>query len=204
MKRRGFTLLELLIVISIIGVLVAIGLPALVAARKHSKEKACRATIAQVDTALTSYESKFADYPPSGGFVRGANDVNQGSESLVWHLFTTQKGGPYLDMSTWEDALVNGDGDVAPKAPDSSVYMKTDMVELADQFRNPIVYFHNRDYSKPAKYGKYTIAGKDVDCVPQKSPKTGNYHSPGKYMLWSAGGDDENQNGGEGDVASWN
>ncbi|MCC6737802.1 MAG: type II secretion system protein [Planctomycetia bacterium] len=204
MKRRGFTLLELLIVISIIGVLVAIGLPALVAAKRSSKEKAVRATIAQIDTALTSYETKFADYPPSGGFVKGANDVNQGSESLVWHLFTTQKGGPFLDMSTWEDALVNTDSDSTSKPPDSSTFMKNDLVELGDAFRNPIVYFHNRDYSKPAKYGKYVLAGKDADCVPQKSTKTGNYHAPGKYMLWSIGGDDENHNGGEEDIASWN
>ncbi|KAF0242117.1 MAG: hypothetical protein FD180_4100 [Planctomycetota bacterium] len=196
--------MELLVVISIIGVLVAIGLPALVAARKHSKEKACRAVGVQIDTALTSYETKFADYPPSGGFVKGANDINQGCESLVWHLFTTQKGGPFLDMSTWEDSLVNGDADATAKPPDSSMFMKNELVELADPFKNPFVYFHSRDYSKPAKFGKYTLAGKEVECVPQKSLKTGNYHAPGKYMLWSIGGDDENQNGGEEDVASWN
>ncbi|MCE9582934.1 MAG: prepilin-type N-terminal cleavage/methylation domain-containing protein [Planctomycetes bacterium] len=204
MKRRGFTLLELLVVISIIGVLIGIALPALMSAKRHSKEKACRSTITQIDTALSSYETKFADYPPSGMFVKGANDLNWGSESLVWHLFTTQKGGPYLDMSTWEEKLINVDADATAKAPDQSTYMKNELMELGDEFKNPFIYIHNRDYAKPSKYGKYTIGGKEVDCVPQKSPKTGNYHSPGKYMLWSAGGDGENQNGGEEDIASWN
>lgn len=200
----GFTLLELLIVISIIGVLVGIALPALVVAKKHSKEKACRADLAQIDQALTGYETKYADYPPTGGFAKGANEVNWGSESLVWHLFTTQKGGPYLDMSSWESKLVNTDTDATAKPPDQSQFAKNDLMELGDAFRNPFVYFHNRDYGKAAKFQKYTISGKDFDCVPQKSPKTGNWFSPGKYMLWSAGGDDENNNGGEEDVSSWN
>ncbi len=196
--------MELLVVISIIGVLAALAIPALFAARKRSKVSACRTTITQLDNALTSYESKFADYPPSGGFTKGSNDINQGNESLVWHLFTTQKGGPFLDMSSWEAELINGDADAAAKPPDSSNYMKNDLVELGDAFKNPFVYFHSRDYQKPAKFGKYTIAGAEVECVPQKSAKTGNYYSPGKYMLWSAGGDDENNNGSEEDVASWN
>jgi prepilin-type N-terminal cleavage/methylation domain-containing protein len=204
MKTRGFTLIELLVVISIIGVLVGLGLPALISARRRSKENACRASLQNIDTGLVAYEKAYGDYPPSGDFVKGANQVNQGGESLVWHLFTTQKGGPFLDMATWENKLCNTDFDKAAKPPDKSQYQNSDLVELADEFKNPFVYIHSRDYAKPAKYQKYGITGREQDCVPGKSAKTGNFHAPGKFMLWSAGSDDTNNNGEDGDIASWN
>jgi len=203
MKRRAFTLLELLVVISIIGILVAIGLPALMAAKKASKEKACRASISNIETALGSYEAKFGDYPPSGDFVKGANTLNQGGESLVWHLFSTTKGGPYLDMSTWESKLGNSDADDAGKKPDNSVYQLSEMKELEDEWKNPFIYFHWRDYAKPARFSHYMIHAEEQDCVPAKSSKSGAYHGPGKFQLWSAGSDDKNNNGEEGDIAPW-
>lgn len=204
MKTRGFTLLELLIVIAIIGVLVGIGLPALVAAKRASKEKACKADVVQISSALDSYTSKHGDYPPTGGWLKGINDVNVGNEGLVWHLFINKSGGPYLDMASWEGKLENKDADDGGKKNPDSVYQKTELPELVDEFHNPYIYFHHRDYAKPDKYSKYTIAGQEQICKPGKSDKTGNYHAPGKFQVWSAGSDDTNNDGGEGDIASWN
>jgi prepilin-type N-terminal cleavage/methylation domain-containing protein len=202
-SRSGFTLVELLVVISIIGVLVGIGLPALMAARRSSKEKAVKADLIQIESGVSTYETKWGDYPPSGAWAKGMNDENTGSESLVYHLFMNTKGGPYLDLSTWEGKLINRDADAAAKANPDSVISKPDLFELGDGFGNPVVYFHHRDYAKPAKYAKYTFIFGTVECAPAKSDKTGNYHAPGKFQLWSAGSDDANQNGGEDDIATW-
>ena len=106
-------------------------------------------------------------------------------------------------MSMTSSRTINTDADDAGKKPDDSVYALTELKELGDEFRNPFVYFHHNDYAKPDKYMKYMITGSEAECRPQKSDKSGNYHAPSTYMIWSAGSDDKNDNGGEGDVAPW-
>lgn len=55
MKRKGFTLIELMIVISIIGVLAAIAIPNFRSAREKSNQRACYANQKTVLGALEMY-----------------------------------------------------------------------------------------------------------------------------------------------------
>lgn len=57
--REGFTLVELLIVISIIGVLVAIAVPSYILAQKRSKTKACIANMKIIHDAIARYMTDF-------------------------------------------------------------------------------------------------------------------------------------------------
>lgn len=63
--RHGFSLIELLVVIVIIGILMALILPALNGARIRAKITAVATEITQLDQALVSFESKFKSLPPS-------------------------------------------------------------------------------------------------------------------------------------------
>jgi prepilin-type N-terminal cleavage/methylation domain-containing protein/prepilin-type processing-associated H-X9-DG protein len=61
--RRGFTLVELLVVVAIIGVLVSLLLPAVQAARESARLSHCKNNLRQIGLALTAYESRCGAFP---------------------------------------------------------------------------------------------------------------------------------------------
>ena len=58
-RRQGFTLIEIMIVIAIIGVLAAIAVPSFQEARKRSNQRACYANQKVVIGALVQYNLDF-------------------------------------------------------------------------------------------------------------------------------------------------
>src|SRR5258708_3210318 len=64
----AFTLVELVVCIAIIGVLLALLLPAVQMTREASRKTQCRSNLRQIGTAIAAYESMHQMFPPGGSY----------------------------------------------------------------------------------------------------------------------------------------
>jgi len=124
---RAFTLVELLVAIAIIGMLVAILLPAIQAARESARKIQCRNNLKQIGIAFHNHHDTYGTLPSGGVGVRplsGANspDVNdltkpriEGNtvaKEFAWNVyllpFLEQTGvAGALDTDLWIDHPAN-------------------------------------------------------------------------------------------------
>lgn len=70
LRESGFTLVELLVVITIIGILVALLLPAVQSARESGRQAACKNRLKQIGTAIHGYLAAEGHFPP-GNITEG-------------------------------------------------------------------------------------------------------------------------------------
>jgi prepilin-type N-terminal cleavage/methylation domain-containing protein/prepilin-type processing-associated H-X9-DG protein len=76
-SRRGFTLVELLVVIAIIAVLIALLLPAAQAAREAANRAQCQSSLRQLGIAIHNCHNTYGTMPSYFGTFPGGEDVYQ-------------------------------------------------------------------------------------------------------------------------------
>ena len=99
-RRRGFTVIELLVVVAVVGVLVSLLLPAVQAAREAARRTACRNNVRQLVLAMHNYHATHRTVPLNYGV--GPYDArNRGTSWLAASL-------PYMDSGALAESIVSG------------------------------------------------------------------------------------------------
>ena len=107
MKRRGFTLIEVLVSATIISVLVAIGVVSFQSVNKRSRNTKRKADIEQVRSALEMYRADMGYYPSSGSGTW--TDVSSLSTDLVTTYIAVIPSDPTLTV-TYRYKATNAQG----------------------------------------------------------------------------------------------
>lgn len=144
----GFTLVEVLVVITIIGMLVALLLPAVQAARETARRAQCLNHLKQIGLALHNYAAANATFPPSF-CLRPASTLgtNNGSWSIHGRLL------PYLEQGSAYGRVrldVPWDAQTATGVPTMRNPMYLCPSEVNDRVR---VDSSGNPYTYPQNYG---------------------------------------------------
>lgn len=165
-RGKGFTLVEMLVVIAIIGILAGLLTPAVQTARKNAIRRQCYSLINNLAMACEQFKADLGFYPDAAGFeqfegldtqaseVIGTDDLYHSDVLYMWlcnqFAYRGKAYGPYYSPKGKE---------VLPR-PDGATYKRADGNEV------PIMYFVD-PWGQPLVYIDFTNYGNDAT-----NPKT--------------------------------
>ena len=133
MKRRAFTLIEVLVVIAIISILLALVIAGGAAARRKARGDSARAQFQSIFAALDAYRSRYGVYPPDASASLAAART-ESAKALYDYLGPPRRAGnatPFLPPG--EDQIGEANG----------------VKFLRDPWGNPWVYLSKSDGDPP-------------------------------------------------------
>ncbi len=147
---EGFTLVELLVVITIIGILLSTAVPTLTQIRVQILERESQATINRIHGACVQYHAEHREYPEEATVLVQAltgYEDDDGQKGLGWRKYERgQLYGPYNGTETLQHYKVMRGGESDPNKGSGP-----DMFH--DSFGNPILYLRYDEEKKGYEVG---------------------------------------------------
>ena len=170
-QRKGFTLVELLVVVAIIAVLVGLMIPAVQSARESARQTECKNNLKQYGLGFQSHHEANGNWPANGWGYGWAGDPNMGNSRR-------QPGGwmynilPYTDYQNIWDLGLN----VGTSYTDSNR-----KAAIGQQVRTPTKYMNcpsrraNKPYPNAANQAVVNADNQSVHARADYAVNAGNF-----------------------------
>jgi len=145
-RRRGFTIVELLMVVGILGVLIGIVYTAVGSAMRHSRDTKTRTLKNVVLNGITAYRSQNDSYPPKGGRLQSWSENGLSGGREVDYLSDTDYDAMMYEMAS---VSIKGSGARPVLAPTEFVVCNKSMASG----RNPFGQEFKEAVKKNKKHG---------------------------------------------------
>jgi prepilin-type N-terminal cleavage/methylation domain-containing protein len=152
MKRTGFTLIEMLVVISIIAILAAILMPAITAVRVAAKKASSKSLIGTISMSLESYANDFSGYYPPDPIDTSpctrldGTQLENTAQALCYYIESEfvsddgRKSGCYENFKAGNKWKRGANTTLTHTLTDPPIDLKLSYDYVVDSFRTPLCY----------------------------------------------------------------